>query len=139
MTNQEIDNKIRQAFSNAAPDVLDAVLTECASQEGKVIVMTEKRKVSSLKKWAVGIAAAFVLCIGGTAGFRVYQANYTVASTVSLDVNPSVEITVNEKERVLAVDAKNEDGKNIIGDMDFKGSDLDVALNALVEIGRAHV
>ena len=70
MTNQEIDNKIRQAFSNAAPDVLDAVLTECASQEGKVIVMTEKRKVSSLKKWAVGIAAAFVLCIGGTAGFR---------------------------------------------------------------------
>ncbi len=132
MTNQEINEKIKQAFSNAVPDVLDAVLTECTNQEGKVIVMTEKRKIPSLKKWAIGIAAAFVLCIGGAAGFGAYQTNYAVDSTVSLDVNPSIEITVNQKERVLAVDAKNEDGKKVIGDMDFKGSDLDVTLNALI-------
>ena len=55
-----------------------------------------------------------------------------MASTVSLDVNPSIEIQVNEKNRVLDVVPMNEDGKTIIGEMDFRGNGLDVTVNALI-------
>lgn len=51
---------------------------------------------------------------------------------MSLDVNPSVEIQVNRKDQVLEVTPLNEDGKRVIGDMDFSGSDLDVTVNALI-------
>lgn len=94
--------------------------------------MTDTNKKTLWTRRLAGIAAAFVLLIGGMAGFGVYRANYSVASTVSLDVNPSIEIQVNKKEQVLTVIPRNEDAKIVVGDMDFKGSNLDVTINALI-------
>lgn len=73
-----------------------------------------------------------IIVLSGIIGFRIYKVNYDVASTVSLDVNPSIEIQVNEKNRVLDVVPMNEDGKTIIGEMDFRGNGLDVTVNALI-------
>ena len=39
---------------------------------------------------------------------------------------------MNRKDRVMKVIPLNEDGKTIVGEMDFSGSDLDVAVNALI-------
>lgn len=94
--------------------------------------MTDIKRKNPWPKRLAGIAAAFVLLIGGITGFQVYQTNYAVASLISLDVNPSIEIQVNEKEQVLAVNARNEDAKTVVGDMNFKGSTLDVTINALI-------
>lgn len=132
MTNKEAEQKIKRAFSNAVPNMRDSILSDCQNQKGAVTIMTDHKRKNPWPKRLAGIAAAFVLLIGGMAGFQVYQANYTVASLISLDVNPSIEIQVNEKEQVLAVDARNEDAKVVVGDMNFKGSSLDVTINALI-------
>ena len=138
MKNREINKKIHLAFSHITPpDVLDSVLSDCRAQndreeKGKVFIMAEKKHSSQWIKWAVGAAAAFVLLVGGGVGIRSYQINHTIDSTVSLDVNPSVEISVNQKEEVLSVTAKNDDARTVIGDMDFRGSSLDVTVNALI-------
>lgn len=132
MANKDTEQKIKQAFSNAVPDIRDSILSDCKSQKGAVIIMTDTNKRTFSTRHLAGIAAAFVLLIGGMAGFRTYRANYSVASTVSLDVNPSIEIEVNKKETVLAVNPRNEDAQIVVGDMDFKGSNLDVTLNALI-------
>ena len=132
MTNDELNEKIRQACTHAAPDVLDAVLSDCNEQKGRVILMTTENKK---KTWAVrmaGLAAGLCLILGGGLGVRNYQVNHTVDATVSLDVNPSVEIKINQKERILDVIPLNEDGRTIVGDMDFSGSSLDVAVNAII-------
>lgn len=132
MENREVTKKVNQAFSHIVPDVRDAVLSDCEQQKGRVLVMTqEKQKHIGLKK-IIGIAAAFMIVLAGIAGFSVYNTNYAVASTVSLDVNPSIEIKVNRKERVLEVNARNEDAQKVIGDMVFTGNDLDVTVNALI-------
>ena len=59
-----------------------------------------------------------------------------MASVVSLDVNPSIELKVNRSEKVLACTPLNEDAKAILADMsngaDLKGAKLDVAVNAIV-------
>lgn len=124
--------KIKQAYANAVPDICGVILSECEQKEGKVIVMTEEKKRRGYIKYFMA-AASLVLVLGaGALLTNVYRLNYAVSSTVSLDVNPSIQITVNEKERVLEVKALNKDGGIVIGDMDFEGSDIDVTMNALI-------
>lgn len=132
MASKEIDAKIKQAFSNAVPDVLDSILAMSQEQKGEVIDMTEEINTNSGGKRIAGIAAAFLLLLAGVLGFNYYHSNYAVATKVALEVNPSVEIQVNQRERVLDVAALNEDGRLLLGDMDFSGSDLDVAVNAII-------
>lgn len=134
MGNRDIDGnmKIKQAFANATPDICNVILSDCEEEKGKVIVMAEAKKKRSVLKYVMAAAGLFVLIGAGTLLLNIYQVNYAVASTISLDVNPSIQITVNEKERVLDVAALNKDGEIVIGDMDFSGSDIDVTVNALI-------
>lgn len=130
MKNVDMEAKIKQAFEHAVPNVLESVLSECGEQKGTVIMMKERK--NNWTRRFTAIAAALALVVGMGAGAGIYQVNRAVAATVSLDVNPSVELTVNRKNRVLNVNANNEDGKTIVGDMDLSGSDLEVAVNAIV-------
>lgn len=134
MKNRDIDGnaKIKQAFVNAVPDLCDVILSDCENEKGKVIMMAETKKKKRVVKYVMAAAGFLVLLGAGTLLLNTYQMNYVVASTVSLEVNPSIQITVNEKERVLDVTALNKDGEIVIGDMDFSGSDIDVTVNALI-------
>lgn len=132
MKNKPIEQRIKAAFTHAVPDVLDAVLSSCDKQKGKVLLMQEKKRGNPWVKRVVAMAAALVVMIAGVSAFSVYNKNYAVAATVSLDVNPSIEIEVNQKNSVLNINALNEDGKIVLGDMNFKGSDLDITINALI-------
>lgn len=131
-TDQNMNQKIKRAFAHATPDVLDSVLSDCKEQKGARIMTKKTNPSGSWLKPLIAVAAAILLLVGGAAGIQTYNTNHSVASTVLLDVNPSVEIQVNKNERVLNVIAHNEDGKKIIGDMDFEGSNLDVTVNALI-------
>ncbi len=132
MTEQELNNKIKGAFSRATPDVLDAVRSQCETQKGTVIPMMQPKKKKNFARRFGAIAAALALVIALGAGIGTWQTGKAVASTVSLDVNPSIQIKVNKNEKVLDVVPLNDDGKIVIGDMDFDRSDLDVTINALI-------
>lgn len=132
MENKEINAKINHAFSSIVPDVLDSVLTTYEKERGSVIALTEKRKKNPWFYRISSIAAVFVILLSGFFGFSYYQNNYAVESTISLDVNPSIEINVNRHERVLGTTALNEDGEVVMGNMDLSGSHLEVAVNAVI-------
>ena len=132
MTDRELNEKLRQAYEHATPDVLDAVLSDCNEQKGRVVSMTTGKKKKTWLRPLIAAAACLCLLLGGGFGLKSYRVNHMVDATVSLDVNPSVELQVNQKERVLNVKAMNEDGRIIVGDMDLSGSSLDVAVNALI-------
>ena len=132
MTDRELNEKLRQAYEHATPDVLDAVLSDCNEQKGRVVSMTTEKKKKAWLRPLIAAAACLCLLLGGGFGLKSYRVNHMVDATVSLDVNPSVELQVNQKERVLNVKAMNEDGRIIVGDMDLSGSSLDVAVNALI-------
>ncbi len=135
MRNDDLQAKLKTAFDHATPDILDSVLSDIASGNSdtkSILVMGGQKNMKNTIRNLTAIAAAAVLVIGGSAGYAVYSSNYKVASTISLDVNPSIEITANKKEDVLAVTALNDDGRKIIGNMDFTGSSIDVTVNALI-------
>ena len=96
--------------------------------EKKGYVYMEKKRKLPIMATISTLCVVCLLFIGGL----YYNNNYKVVSKVGIDVNPSVELKVNQKEKVLEVVANNEDGKKIISDMDLKGSDINVAVNALI-------
>lgn len=128
MNRRQLESKIRRAFSAAAPNDLEAVLRRCEQQKGDLIMMPQPRKKTSLSRRLAAVAAAFVLLLGAGTFLR----SGTVATAVSLDVNPSIRIDLNRRQKVLEVVPLNDDGSAVVGTMDFSGASLEVTVNALI-------
>lgn len=73
-----------------------------------------KKRLNTKKAIAFVSAAASFMLVSGISAY----AYFTPYSHVSLDVNPSVEYEVNRFDRVLSVDGVNEDGEDIINEID---------------------
>ena len=133
MTNEKMEQRLAAALEKTAPDDVNGVLSRCEERKGTVINMTTKKMAN--RKWTSLIAACLAVMLLGGGGVFYQRAN-AVASVVSLDVNPSIELKVNRSEKVLACTPLNEDAKAILADMsngaDLKGAKLDVAVNAIV-------
>ena len=134
MKNENVTKMLKSAVSNAAPDVLDNVLHACDHEKGKVIYM-EKKKSRGFAGFAA-IAAVFVLLIAGIFiaknNGNLGTANNALAAVVSLDVNPSIELKVDNDEEVISVTGLNADGKKVLEGMDLEDTDLNVAVNAII-------
>lgn len=52
---------------------------------------------------------------------------------VTLDINPSVELIVTPRERVIYANALNEDGEVLLGELNLIGLKLDVALQLIID------
>ena len=132
MTNEKMEQRLAAALEKTAPDDVSGVLSRCEERKGTVIPMTTKK--TTKRKWTSLIAACLAVMLLG--GGLFYQRANAVASVVSLDVNPSIELKVNRSEKVLVCTPLNEDAKAILADMgdgaDLKGAKLDVAVNAIV-------
>ncbi|MEG2382883.1 MAG: hypothetical protein RSB39_04790 [Oscillospiraceae bacterium] len=82
-------------------------------------------------KWlkvACALSASVVVICGLTLGAYAY---FATSSYVSLDVNPSIEYTLNAFDQVLSVKAVNDDGAQILKDVnlkDFEHATIDDAI-----------
>lgn len=132
MTDQELERRLRQALDAAAPDDLDGVLSRCAPRAEAVVPFRPRRRSHAR---ALIAACLTLVLVGGTGGVFYQRAN-AVASVVSLDVNPSIELKVNQKEKVLSCTPLNQEAEAVLSGMgggaDLKGAKLEVAVNAVV-------
>lgn len=148
MTDRELEHKLAGAIERTAPDDWNAILSRCGVQNGSVmevkelksgqniidVEVTQVKPKKKLRPWLAAACAALVLL--GAGGGLLYHQSYAVASVVSLDVNPSIELKVNRAERVISCTALNTEAAAVLFDMnggaDLKGTKLDVAVNAIV-------
>ena len=131
MTNDFVEKRLADALEKTAPDDVNGVLSRCEERKGTVLPMKTKKMT---KRWTTLAAClAAVLLVGGGLFYRQTNA---VASVVSLDVNPSIELRVSKSEKVLSCTPLNDDARTVLADMgggaDLKGAKLDVAVNAIV-------
>ena len=133
MTNDQMERRLSAALDKTAPDDVDGVLSRCTERKGTVVPM--KKKNNRMKKWMQTVAACLAVLLLGGGGLLVQQA-HAVTSVVSLDVNPSVELRVNSREKVVSCQALNQEAQAVLEDMDggrdLKGVKADVAVNAIV-------
>lgn len=141
MRKRDIENKLKTAVEEIAPDVFDSILLSCNEQKGMTAVMTANnnatnRKTPARKKALAAIsavAAALVLAVG----IFYFTSSYgggsnAVSSIVEIDVNPSIKLEVSEDEKVISAEAMNDDAVAVMDGMELAGTDLDVAVNALI-------
>lgn len=135
MENREIERHLKSAVEKITPDVYSKIVDKCEEwitapgEAADVYEMPAIPKKKSYRYMRQLAAAAVLILILGIAGGNYWLKADTI---VSLDVNPSVSLELNRMERVVRAQALNEDGKAILGDMDLKGTDADVAVNALI-------
>lgn len=91
------------------------------------------------KRLAISIAAVVAVLLLFFTQFSMFkQSNLAVAAYISLDINPSLEVGVNEKLKVVEVIPINEDGKNIVSQIqeNYRNQSLSQFINHTMELAK---
>ena len=132
MKNKDIEHRIREEVKAATPDVFEKVAGADISTDGNIKAFeTGNGKSVRLKAARRGLAAACAAIVVGL-GALIYSLNAVTDSSISIDVNPSIEIITNKRDKVIKVNALNEDAEKVIGAMKLDDTGLDVTVNELV-------
>jgi hypothetical protein len=128
LNKKQIEACLTSATQDLIPDVLERIDLSTPQEKAELhtrsIFMMRRRVIASF------IAACF--CMIALAGGTYTYQNGRVDSVIGIDVNPSVELSVNQRNKVLSAKALNEDARNVMEQMDLKGVDLNVAVNAVI-------
>ncbi len=106
-------------FINASAEVIDF-----SKRKPKMTVA--KR---AMRKMQIAAAIVFIVVTGGVVSYA------TPCTTVSMDVNPSISLSLNIYDRVIKVDAYNDDGTEIVSAVkdDVRGHNLDYAVGEVLD------
>lgn len=133
MRKENIEHRLRQELSDIAPNRLDELLTavdELPEDDTVIDFAQEVKKRRSPLKAVLSAAAALLLIVGAAGLYANLSADRYI---VAVDVNPSVELSVNGFDRISAVTLKNNDAKTLISEDDLKGKTVSDAVDTLTE------
>ena len=127
---RKIEEKVNSTFSKATPDIFQSVIAHC--KDTTVYRPVKSAKRSNVTFWKLAtLALALVLVVTGVLGGVELDAT-AQAAVVSLDVNPSIELKIDKRNRVKEAIANNDDAQTILQGMDLEGATLDVAVYAII-------
>ena len=141
----DFDNSVREAFleihapEEVQKDTLAFVerqrvdasrgLRQMDVQDGANPLSQSRFSRIRIRRRAFAIAACLVLVVLSLGGYRVY---FTPTAYIDVDVNPSIELSVNRFDRVLGVIALNDDGELLLESVDLEHLKAEDALSRLV-------
>ncbi len=118
------EEKIKHAFDEIkASDALKQ------KTESAVLAASTSKKKKPLRMMGTLAAAAAALVLV-FAGYSLYM---QPTAYIGVDVNPSVELSLNRENKVLSAQAYNEDGKRILENIDLKGLYYQEAIDVLLK------
>lgn len=94
--------------------------------------MINEREVFLMKKLKSLIIIFTLVAVIGTLVACTDTVNAETAY-VTIDINPSVELVVNHQEKVIYVNALNEDAEILLAELDLIGMDVDEATDLIIE------
>lgn len=128
LNRQQIEACLKSATRDLVPDVLERIdLSTPQDNEERVA-----RPAFVIRQKVIATLIAACFCMIALAGGTYTYQNGRVDSVIGIDVNPSVELSVNRNNKVLSAKALNKDAESIMQQMDLKGVDLNVAVNAVI-------
>ncbi len=139
---RDIEREIKEAFGNVRADealkerTRDAVFAQMrAAQEGNVASFPARQQARmpkrAFRRKVVAVAACLVVaCLVAFGGHQVYL---TPAAAISVDINPSIELGVNCFDRVISVDAYNEDGQQLVDSLKLQNMGYEQAVERIVD------
>ncbi len=138
-TQQDIERHLQSALAAATPDIwskLDLTVPQEKPDGG----MGSGRRSSKRKRLrlgrrcgSLGAAAAACICLLAAGGGYYHYEYLQVASQVEIDVNPSLKLSLNRRERVLSAEALNADGAELVDGRSLKGKSVEQAMDQVVD------
>lgn len=124
-----MNDKIKRAFDSIyAEESLKR--NTLVSLRSKMERMEQKDYRTAFRRAVVALACFLVLTLLG--GYS-YNAYFTETMYVDIDINPSVELTVNRFDRIIGVYAYNAEGGELLTQLDLMHTPYDSAVTMLTE------
>ena len=148
--NDVLKNTVRDAFSAETPDLRERIVAACqrqtqapptpalsksaANQTANGSIRRSRSPFFALKAIATATACLVLFISGLILGNNLLfsPAVSSAQTLLYLDVNPSIELSLDKNERVASCMAANDDAEKILDGMDLSGVELKTALNALI-------
>ena len=126
MKNKNIKDELYNIFDNLIYSSFDNVAHKVKNNKGVVLNMKKENNKKLFYGLGFGFACVIMLFIG-----IIFFKNNSNIAIIGIDVNPSLELGINSKNKVVSVNTNNDDAIKVIGDMNLKGTDVLVAMNAI--------
>lgn len=134
MMNDNINKRLKNAIDAAPIDLLEkikAMPVEKMAEHDYITRQEEVDKRHKIIKPALSLVAAAAVFLIAYLGW--YMPYMKPDSIVYLDVNPSIEMAISRREKVVELAGLNKEGKELVDDMDYKGKDINMVLNDLLD------
>lgn len=120
------DRRLKEAFDNVhADEAMKRHTREFLARKTKGY---GRKNIFPYWRMAAAMACLLVLLMG-CGGYFLY---FIPVSSISVDVNPSIELGINRFDRVVRVDTYNEDGEDIMSALDVRFMDYRDALDLIL-------
>ncbi|MGF6991463.1 hypothetical protein M2150_002741 [Lachnospiraceae bacterium PM6-15] len=93
-------------------------------------VVQIERKHLGIKQLAVLAALVGIMLFGSASGYKLY---YSQVALISIDVNPSIEFSLNRFNKVIGIKGYNEEGAQIVSDLQLKNKSYNEAIKILLQ------
>lgn len=115
----DMDGTFRQVRQKSSAEVGD-----------EIEINVGREGFGRIRIWA-GVVALFLMVVTSLVGWTIYHAPTAVA-LVSVNINPSLEFTLDAEARLLKIETQNEDARKMLGQNDFKGKPVEEILAEIV-------
>ncbi|MBO5315048.1 MAG: hypothetical protein J6B48_01305 [Clostridia bacterium] len=146
MRKQSLKKMISESFRADTPDLGNSLMNSCEKETQEPLLQpTQDKRLSKNKtnfrvvfSRAYAVAACLALFFFGILIGNFMQldadpsATATAQTCVYFDVNPSVELCLDEKNKVINCIAGNEDARVVLAGLKLEGVDMNTALTAIV-------
>ncbi len=140
MTENEFSKRLKEECERQMPDMLSEIKKDCEKAPQIKSMPKEKRSALPLMKGLGAVAACLILFIGGLFTGRLFSSTDNgvalspapAETVIYMDVNPSVELTLDSDGRVLSCSAGNGDGESLLSNLELRGVERDTALSAIL-------
>ena len=125
-------------MKNKIHDAFQQIHAEESLKNNTKAFLREQRGASSRpnmfrRRFAILASACLFFLAVGFGGWRIY---FTPTASVSIDINPSLELSVNRFNKVLAVTGYNSDGEELASSLQVKYMDCEDAIDEIVASDR---
>ena len=130
LSDEQIESMIAKAVAKRVPNI-------CKQAAEAPIVPLEMvddivpRQYPRRNLWPRRLVAAVLLLCLCAGGFFAYTW-FSVKAVISIDINPGISLSLNRYEYIINAQPLNDDGADVLDDLNLERLDLDTALNALI-------
>ncbi|ENH98406.1 hypothetical protein J416_00424 [Gracilibacillus halophilus YIM-C55.5] len=93
----------------------------------------KRTPIMSFSKWGISVASFAVILFVAFMQWPFVDRDHEPAYLLAVDINPSIELQLNQEFEVIDVSGVNQDGKKIIEEMTFNHRNIDQAIEQVVE------